>query len=1623
MNTKTKNLFFLLFCIAFQFVQSQSTVTLEVDGGGATTICSGSPIQINAVLDVANENLTYNWTNQTTGAFYQSLSGDPGSFLILDGNNLLTDTADIQVEVFGGPNGNLMATIPITVVRPANPGSEGDLLLCNKTGTIDLFTVLEGNPDTGGTWSPALSGGQGRFVVGTDTPGNYTYTQPASGACPASQSRVVVRDCFNNDYDGDGVDNDIDLDDDNDGILDSEENSSCNAGGLTETLPLVDIDFGTGNVPTSDSNVLGHNYTPSWPNDGNYNVGTSNYFLSEANFAVFVATDLNPIAGADGNGDVNGRYLAINVANNFNNQTLYQIPDIPIVDGTEYNFRIDLAGLCNNPNGMPCSDEPALDLELIDQNTSAVITSASSAALGVTNDDIWRTLLLNFTATNTTFLTLNIINRQPNGTDGNDIGIDNIRFASLQCDFDRDQTPNFLDLDSDQDGIYDVVEAGFGNLDLDGDGIIDGPVDPNGVPVAANGGLVPTSTNYLDIDSDNDGIQDNIEAQTTANYIPPSGNDTNSNGVDDAYEMGTNLNPDNADADADGIPDYLELNSDDDCLTDNIEAYDLDQDGVADILPSGNDTDGDGLDDAYDTVILGLLTAFTNANDGGEIPSGLPDFTPPGGDVDFRQEYVAIDVKETLDICTSSKQTVNLFDSLTGTDAAVLGGVWTGPDTLPGGDQGTFDPATNTVGVYVYTLPKIGTCPDRTGEVTVNVTQDPDAGTSTTITLCNEAAAVNLIDELVGMPEPNGSWTDPNGAPFGTNDQGNLDPATAAAGIYTYFVGTATCNNTATVTVTLEDNLNAGQDGVADLCSNNAAVNLFTLLQGTPDMGGTWVDPNGAAFGTGDVATLDPSIAATLSGNYTYSVSSTNCTTPSTAVVAVTITTQPDAGTSTSINLCQAQAPVNLIDSLGNTVATGGVWTDSNNNTFGTDDQGRFDPATNTAGIYTYTVGNATCNSTATIDVAISNSANSGIDDAVMFCSTGTPQNLFDVLDGTPTAGGSWTDPNGAAFGTGDNATLDPSITTALSGDYTYTVMTTNCPIPSSSIVTVSISTTPQLNFVGTSCATDRSTYSISYNTNGNWTISVAPQGAAVIDTANSMITGVLADTDVIITAVNPANTNCETTLTVTAPDCDCPDIVEPTNPTNQSICEGTANPVLSVDVLSGQTANWYDQNGNVLMLNTTTFTPTDTTPNNYVYSVEAFDTTEGCPSDRINVMFNILATPTVQPSSMVSSCETYTLPNLATGNYFTQTNGGGTRLNAGDVVTTSQMLFIYAETGTTPNNCIAESILDITIDPLPMPMSPVTNTERFCESYTLPAFSNADQSYFSGPNGTGNQFNPGDVIEATQTLYIREVSSVTTCENEVMFTVNIDNIIDIELEASGIICVDENGMPLASSDFPEIDTSLDNVNYSFVWSLANVVIPGETNSTITAMTPGEYTVEYTNIATTCSATSSITIGTSQGPSSISLALSNDVFTNNRNTITATVVGGGDYSFSLDNGTPQDSNIFTDVALGLHSVTVFDNTGCSDITEEIFVIGFPKFFTPNNDGVNDVWNIVADNTLSDMTIYIFNRYGKLIKQITAGDIGWDGTYRGENLPTDDYWFVAEFVDGSKTYKNHFSLKR
>ncbi len=194
------------------------------------------------------------------------------------------------------------------------------------------------------------------------------------------------------------------------------------------------------------------------------------------------------------------------------------------------------------------------------------------------------------------------------GSDGNSDGrADSYPYKNIESD----SKPNPYDLDSDGDGITDVLEAQF--TDSDYNGRVDGAVNVKGwnTGIAGMGSLSLPNTdsgervNPYDIDSDNDGIPDNVEGLSTLGYILPAAVDTDADGIDDNYDDFSGFGGDGIipyDKDGDTIPDYLDSDTDSDGLLDIVEGNDFNFNGQADdnVTLTGTDTDDDGLDDRFD---------------------------------------------------------------------------------------------------------------------------------------------------------------------------------------------------------------------------------------------------------------------------------------------------------------------------------------------------------------------------------------------------------------------------------------------------------------------------------------------------------------------------------------------------------------------------------------------------------------------------------------------------------------------------------------------------------------------------------------------------------------------------------------------------------------------------------------------------------------------------------------------------------------------------------------------------------------------------------------------------------------------------------------------------------------
>ena len=196
--------------------------------------------------------------------------------------------------------------------------------------------------------------------------------------------------------------------------------------------------------------------------------------------------------------------------------------------------------------------------------------------------------------------------------------------------------------------------------------------------------------------------------------------------------------------------------------------------------------------------------------------------------------------------------------------------------------------------------------------------------------------------------------------------------------------------------------------------------------------------------------------------------------------------------------------------------------------------------------------------------------------------------------------------------------------------------------------------------------------------------------------------------------------------------------------------------------------------------------------------------------------------------------------------------------------------------------------------------------------------------------------------------------------------------------------------------------------------------------STVNNMNSGSY-LFIPDAGQPCAPTNK-TINVTVNPSNTIVSMdwnATDAFTKNQ-IVTVIDPVGVNYLYQMDFGPFQTSTIFENVASGSHSITVKDINRCSEFTDNnVLVIGYPKYFTPNGDTYHDTWNIVDLKDQMNSRIYIFDRYGKLLKEISPDGVGWDGNYTGHPMPATDYWFTVEYTKQGvvKKFKSHFSLKR
>ena len=294
----------------------------------------------------------------------------------------------------------------------------------------------------------------------------------------------------------------------------------------------------------------------------------------------------------------------------------------------------------------------------------------------------------------------------------------------------------------------------------------------------------------------------------------------------------------------------------------------------------------------------------------------------------------------------------------------------------------------------------------------------------------------------------------------------------------------------------------------------------------------------------------------------------------------------------------------------------------------------------------------------------------------------------------------------------------------------------------------------------------------------------------------------------------------------------------------------------------------------------------------------------------------------------------------------------------------------------------------------------------------------------------------------------VRADGSMFLCQDETRFTLTVfETPIAPVLDATALVCIDYNTNKLL--DPYTIDSGFKGGDYEFQWERGDA---GGIFTPIEGATKSYYVVE--SIATGNRFRVNVKFKGQSCPNisnAITLNFVEDIKIKIMNADSKGILSTIDgeerisivvesptdsrlFEYAIDEGAYQDSKIFYDVLNGTHRVWVRykDHRAICPQYVDVFVLGYPRFFTPNGDGFNDTWNIPTLKGHPEAVIYIYDRYGKLLTQFTPESGGWDGTFNGKPMPSTDYWFTVEYLEEAKQanliprkvqYKGHFSLKR
>jgi gliding motility-associated-like protein len=943
------------------------------------------------------------------------------------------------------------------------------------------------------------------------------------------------------------------------------------------------------------------------------------------------------------------------------------------------------------------------------------------------------------------------------------------------------------------------------------------------------------------------------------------------------------------------------------------------------------------------------------------------------------------------------------------------------PSTSTNGISGSWSPAFDNTQTLTYTFsPNAGQCATNTTTLTVNVNPPSTVPTFNAIApICAGAAnplPATSTNGITGTWSPvfdnlnTGTYTfTPNAGQCATTTTltvtvtpsvtPTFNPITVCTGAANPLPATSTngisgtwspaYNNSSTATYTFTPN--AGQ------CASTTTLAVTVTSSITPTFNPITVcsgaaNPLPATSTNGITGAWSPAYNNSSTAIYTFTPNAGQCAVTTTLTVNVTAPTTP---TFNPISVCAGAA-----NPLPGT-STNGI-------------TGTWSPAYNNSGTatYTFTPTAGQCATTTTLAVTVTPSVTPTFNAIAPICA-GSANPL--PATSTNSVIGSWS----------------PAYDNTQTRTYTFTPNAGQCATTASLTVTITPATVPTFNAIAPICAGSANPLA-SASTNG-----IAGSWSPAFDNTQTK-------TYTFTPTAGQCATTATITVTVTSP-------VVPTFNTIAPICAGSANPLPATSnngIIGGwspifdntQTKTYtFTPNPNQCATTTTltvtvrpvvtpTFNPIPTICVGSASPLPATSTNgitgSWSPAFNNSATRTYTFTPTAgQCASQVNVTVTVSSAILPTFSGINQLICGGDPLpplptvsNNGITGSWSPALNNLQSTVYTftpnPGQCAVSASLGITVNDPIIPLFDATTIPVFiCPGAPLASLPVVSQ------NGIAGTWSPA--IDNMHTTTYTFTPTPGQCAAINALTINV--LVPDTKNETYYICLDPAGNTLTPAS---IDTNLSPTQYTFAWTFNGNPF-AFTGDSYQATQAGIYTVEATNVTTGCVIHTIIADVQGVLPAKAVAFVNNDF--GNPQQIIVNVFGGlGSYQYQLNGGAYQTDNTFIIREGGEYTVHVKDNLGCNEFTLTVTALNYPKFFTPNNDGYHDFWNIEGFTSANKAEIYIFDRYGKLLKQISPLGQGWDGTYNGSEMPGTDYWFKLLYTDKNnvrKEFNSHFALKR